>query len=111
MALDVVRLYISFIAEFFMFSDVEITSPARPESRASFLPSASNSITVAHFLTKLLGEVQETISEVSALEISSEVSTNIKSFLDSARRGFQETLIQAWKRGQVSFPLLNLKLP
>ena len=87
-----------------MFSDIEITSPTRLENRASFLPDASNSITMAHFLIKVLGEVQETVTEVSTLEISSEVNTNAKSFLESARRGFQETLIQAWKRGQVSFP-------
>lgn len=104
MALDIVKLYISFIVEFFMFSDVEITSPTRSENHASLLPKVSNSITTAYFLIKLLGEVQETMSEVGALEISSEVSTNTKSFLESARRGFQETLIQAWKRGQVSFP-------
>lgn len=101
MALDIVRLYISFIAEFFEFSDVEITTPTGPEHHPSFLPKGSNSITMAHFLIKALSEVLETISEVSALEISSEVSTNIKSFLESTRRGFQETLIQAWKRGRV----------
>jgi len=111
MALDIVKLYISFIAKIFMFSDVEITSPVGPEDRTPFFPKASNSITMGHFLTKVLGEVQETMSEVSALEISSEVSTNTKSFLESARRGFQETLIQAWKRGQVSFLLLNDKSP
>ena len=88
-----------------MFSDVEITSPVRQESHTSFLPKASNSITTAHFLTKVLGEVQETMNEVSGLEISSEVSTNTKSFLESARRGFQETLIHAWRRGKVSSPL------
>ena len=87
-----------------MFSDAEITSPARQENHTSFLPKVSNCITTAHFLTKVLGEVQETISEVSGLEISSEVNTNTKSFLESARRGFQETLIQAWRRGRVSFP-------
>ena len=104
MALDIVKLYISFIAEFFSLSDIEITSPILQENHAFFLPKVSNSITMAHFLIKVLGEVQETVNELSALEISSEVSTNAKSFLESARRGFQETLIQAWKRGQVSFP-------
>ena len=104
MALDIVKLYISFVAGFFTFSDIEITSPTGLENRISFLPKASNSMTMAHFLIKVLGEVQETISEVSALEISSEVNANTKSFLESARRGFQETLIQAWKRGQISFP-------
>lgn len=107
MALDIVKLYISFIAGFFVLSDVEITSPASAENRVPILPKASNSITMAHFLTKVLGEVQETIGEVSTLEISSEVSANTKGFLESARRGFQETLIQAWKRGQVLFPLLK----
>jgi len=102
MALDIVKLYISVVAEFFMFSDVEITSPTGSGNRPPVLPNASNSITMAHFLIKLLGEVQDTISEVSALEISSEVSTNTKSFLESVRRGFQETLTQAWKRGRVS---------
>jgi len=107
MALDIVKLYISFIAGFFTLSDVEITSPTGPEYHASFLPRASNSITMAHFLTKVLSEVQETISEVSALEISSEVGANTKSFLESARRGFQETLVQAWKRGQAPPPPFN----
>ena len=111
MALDIVKLYISFIAEFFMFSDVEITFPTGPENRIPFLPKASNSITMGHFLIKILGEVQETMSEVGALEISSEVSANTKGFLESARRGFQESLIQVWKRGQVLFPLLNVKSP
>lgn len=111
MALDVVKLYISFIAGFFMFSDVEVTSPTIPGNRTSFLPEESNSITMAHFFTKILSEVQETVSEVSALEISSEVSTNIKSFLERARRGLQETLIRAWRRGLVSFSPLNGKLP
>lgn len=109
MALDIVKLYISFIAEFFMLSDIEITSPIRQETRACFLPTASNSITMAHFLIKVLGEVQETVSEVNALEISSEVSTNVKSFLESARRGFQENLIQAWKRGRVLVAPQNYK--
>ena len=109
MALDIVKLYISFVAGFFTFSDIEITSPTGPESHISFLPKASNSITMAHFLIKVLGEVQETISEVSALEISSEVSTNVKSFLESARRGFQENLIQAWKRGRVLVAPQNYK--
>jgi exocyst complex component 2 len=106
MALDIVKLYISFIAEFFGFDDIDITSPTGSENYRAFLPKTSNSITMAHFLTKALGEVQETINEISALEISSEVSTNVKSFLESARRGFQETLIQAWKRGRV--PSLNV---
>ncbi|KAF9652669.1 hypothetical protein BDM02DRAFT_3153533 [Thelephora ganbajun] len=110
MALDIVKLYISFIAEFFMFSDVEVTSPTGPEGRTPFLPKASNSITMAHFLIKVLGEVQETISEVTALEISSEVNTNTKSFLESARSGFQETLIQAWKRdANIFYHLENWK--
>ena len=94
-----------------MFSDVEVTSPTRQENRTSLLPKASNSITMAHFLIKVLGEVQETVSEVSALEISSEVSTNAKSFLESARRGFQEYLIRAWKTGQISFPLKTTNYP
>ena len=111
MALDIVKLYISFVAGFFSLNDVEITSPTGPEHHTSFLPKASNSITMAHFLIKVLGEVQETISEVSALEISSEVSTNTKSFLESTRRGFQETLIQAWKRGKASFLQLDGNLP
>ena len=105
MALDIVKLYISLIAGFFSFSDVEITSPTGPDSHKHFLPKASNSITMAHFLTKVLGEIQETMSEVGALEISSEVSANTKSFLESARRGLQETLIEAWRRGKVPFSL------
>ncbi|KAG2338040.1 hypothetical protein BDR05DRAFT_1044844 [Suillus weaverae] len=67
MALDIIKLYINFLSEFFILSDVLSNSPT-PNS-PEHLPSHSNSLTTAHWLTKILGEVQDCVTEIGALEL------------------------------------------
>lgn len=101
MALDIIKLYISLISEFFLLSDKAVTSPTLNNANTTppLLPKNSNSLTAAHYLTRILGEVQETVNEIAALEISSEVSANTKGFLESTRWKFEDILIHTWLRG------------
>ena len=58
MALDVIKLYVSILSEFFMFSDMAVMSPGRTTAPPAF-PTCSNSLTTAHHLMKILGEIQD----------------------------------------------------
>ncbi|KAJ3551008.1 hypothetical protein NM688_g4954 [Phlebia brevispora] len=126
MALDIVKLYISLLSEFFMFSDIAVVmSPnANTNTIPALLPRDSNSLTTLHHLTKVLGEIQESVNEINGMEISSEATSSLKSLLESARWKFEEILIQSWIRvdanlfyyledwrGSIADPCTTLYLP
>ena len=99
MALDIIKQYITLLSEFFTFSEA-MTSPSLGSSPTPpMLPKHSNTLTTMHHLTKILGEIQETVNEVNGMEISSEASSNLKGLLDSARWKFEDILVHAWIRG------------
>ncbi|KAI0711370.1 exocyst complex component Sec5-domain-containing protein [Earliella scabrosa] len=97
MALDIVKLYIALLSEFFMFSDMAVMSPGRNATPPLF-PKSSNSLTTAHHLMKVLGEIQDSVNDVSGMEISSEATSSLKALLESARWKFEDLLISAWLR-------------
>ena len=104
MALDIVKLYISLISDFFKLSDMAVmASPSSDPSTPPLLPVDSHSLSIAHYLLKLLSELQESVSELNGMEISSEVSSSLKNLLESARWRFTDVLVSAWLRGK--FPL------
>ncbi|KAF7350428.1 Exocyst complex component SEC5 [Mycena venus] len=97
MALDVIKLYISLVSQFFKLSDMAVmTSPGG--STSPELPTNSNSLCTAHYLMKILGEVQETVNDLNAMEISNEAASGLKSLLESAKWRFEDLLITAWLR-------------
>ncbi|TCD67800.1 hypothetical protein EIP91_011928 [Steccherinum ochraceum] len=100
MALDVVKLYVSLLSEFFLFSDMAVMSPTGSSSSSTppLLPKDSNSLTTAFHLMKILGEVQECVNEISVMEISHDASSSLKSLLESARWKFEDILVTAWLR-------------
>ncbi|KAG6916419.1 hypothetical protein DXG01_006823 [Tephrocybe rancida] len=98
MALDVVKLYISLISEFFTLSDMAVMSPNMNNPSSSNLPSDSHSLSTAYYLMKILGELQDTVNDVNALEISPEVTSLLKSLLESAKWKFEDLLVGAWLR-------------
>jgi len=105
MALDIVKLYISLISEFFKLSDVAVvTPPSLDASTPPLLPTDSHSLATAHYLLRILGELQESVSELNGMEISNEASSSLKSLLESAKWRFTDVLVNAWMRGE--FPLL-----
>lgn len=101
MALDIVKLYMSLLSEFFMFSDMAVMmSPNASSSGApALLPRDSNSLTTLYHLTRILGEIQDGVNEINGMEISSEATSSLKGLLESARWKFEDILIQSWLRG------------
>ncbi|KAG6888464.1 hypothetical protein C0992_008432 [Termitomyces sp. T32_za158] len=103
MALDVVKYYISLISGFFTLSDMAVMSHNLNNPLPSNLPQDSHSLSTAHYLMKVLGELQETVNDLDGLEISSEVPSLLKNFLDSAKWRFLDVLVGAWLRGIILF--------
>ncbi|KAI9065588.1 hypothetical protein FKP32DRAFT_1610523 [Trametes sanguinea] len=97
MALDIIKLYISLLSEFFLFSDMAVMSPGRNTTPPLF-PKDSNSLTTAHHLMKILGEIQDSVNDVTGMEISSEATSILKTLLESARWKFTDLLVNAWLR-------------
>ncbi|KAK7046645.1 exocyst complex component SEC5 [Favolaschia claudopus] len=97
MALDIIKLYISLISQFFKLSDMAVaTSPGG--SSPPELPANSNSLCTAHYLLKILGEIQETVNELTGMDISNEAASGMKSLLESAKWRFEDLLVTAWLR-------------
>ncbi|KAI0777231.1 exocyst complex component Sec5-domain-containing protein [Trametes elegans] len=97
MALDIIKLYVSLLSEFFLFSDMAVMSPGRNTTPPLF-PKSCNSLTTAYHLMKLLGEVQDSVNDITGIEISSEATSSLKNLLESARWKFADILVNAWLR-------------
>lgn len=102
MALDIIKIYITLLSEFFKLSDVTVMASQGPNNNVSppLLPINSNSFTTAHFLMKILGEVQDSVNEVNGMDISGEAASGLRSLLESTRWRFADILTQAWLRGE-----------
>jgi exocyst complex component 2 len=100
MALDCVRLYISLISEFFLLSDIVVMQAAgATKNLPPMLPTNAHSISTAHYLMRLSGELHENVTELNGMEISPEVSSGLKSLLESVKWRFTDIHIHAWLRG------------
>jgi exocyst complex component 2 len=102
MALDIAKLYISLLSGFFTLSDMAVMLSSAAQNDSSLpplLPAYSSSFTTAHWLTKILGEVQEAVGEVNGMDISNEVEKGSKALIESMRWRFEDILINAWVRG------------
>ncbi|TEB31864.1 hypothetical protein FA13DRAFT_1754665 [Coprinellus micaceus] len=105
MALDIVKLYISLISQFFNLSDMAVMASGNGTSNTApaHLPKTSHSLSTAHYLLKILAELQDTVNEVNGMDISNEVSSLLKSLLESARWRFEDILINCWLRDAAIF--------
>jgi len=105
MALDIVKLYISLLSELFKLSDIAIMSSPRAESHnpsSPLIPTNSTSLSTAHYLMKISGEIQECVNELNAMDISNDVAASLKGLLESVKWRFEEILINVWQRGRCS---------
>ncbi|KAL4068578.1 exocyst complex component Sec5-domain-containing protein [Scleroderma yunnanense] len=99
MALDIVKLYVSLFSEFFVLSDVAVMSPSTSEGKLPpLLPIHSNSLTSAHFIIKILIEMQDRVNEVTSMEITKEAGVSLESFMENSRWKLGEVLIRTWLR-------------
>ncbi|OJA13320.1 hypothetical protein AZE42_08619 [Rhizopogon vesiculosus] len=94
MALDIIKLYISLLSEFFILNDV--LSNSSITTSPLHLPSHSNSLTTAHWLSKILAEVQDCVTEISALELGE--NGLVKGLMESVRWRFEDVLVRSWMR-------------
>ena len=101
MALDVIKLYVSLLSEFFVFSDMAVMTPPT-EGNLQLLPDDTNSLTTAHYLMKILTEIQDNVNEVNSMEISGDMSSSLKGLLESAKWGFEDVLTHAWVKGMLT---------
>lgn len=100
MALDVVKLYISLLSDFFTVSDVTVMMSSRtPMSPLPLLPVQTNVYITGHYLSKVLTEVQDLVTEVIGMDISNDAEKGLKSLLNGMQWRFVDTLISAWSRG------------
>jgi exocyst complex component 2 len=100
MALDIVKLYIALLSEFFVLSDMAASMSSATLVPPPLFPTHSNSLTTAHYLMKILGEIQDAMGEVDAMDISSEAAGGMRSLIESTRWKFVDVLIHAWQRGR-----------
>ncbi|KAF8434522.1 exocyst complex component Sec5-domain-containing protein [Boletus edulis BED1] len=111
MALDIVKLYVSLLSEFFSLSDAVVMQRNSGDSPPKLLPGHSNSLTTAHFLIKILIEIQDCANEVAAMDIVPEASSNLRSLVESARWKFGDILVRVWLRDAALFHLLETWTP
>jgi exocyst complex component 2 len=111
MAHEIIKLYVSLLSEFFVFSDMAVTTPPGEGGSAPFLPEDSNSLATAHYLMKILAEIQDNVNEISSMEISGEMSSSLKGLLESAKWGFEDVLTHAWVRGMFNCTSVSFQSP
>lgn len=107
MAVEIVKLYISLLSEFFVLSDMAVMRSSENVVTPPLLPGDSNVLTTAHYLMKLIGEIVDTTGEVTNLDIGNEISTGLKNLLESARWKFEDVLIHAWGRGWLCINIME----
>jgi exocyst complex component 2 len=82
MALEIVRLYITLISEFFSLSDKAVVAPSRDSiDLPSFIPQGSNSITTAFFVSRILSDISECVGDVTTAELASDATSGLKACL------------------------------
>jgi exocyst complex component 2 len=108
MALEISKVYISILSEFFNLSDVAVMITSQgPNTPPPLLPSFSNVLTTGHHLMKILGEMQDTVNEVNAIEIANEDASGLGALMECTRWRFVDVLIMAWLRGKLFWITYN----
>lgn len=102
MALEIVRLYISLVSEFFSLSDKAVVSPSSSKNTKDlpgFIPQGSNSITAAYHVSRILSEIGECVSDVTTVELAGDAASGLKSLLESSRWRFEVAMCDLWLQG------------
>ncbi len=77
-----------------------VTTPSLGEgSFGPLLPGDSNALTTAHYLMKILAEIQDNVNEINSMEISGEMRSSLDDLLENAKWGFEDVLTHTWVRG------------
>ena len=101
---EIVSCFASLLTDFFALlpHDAPAAAPADGEDQLPlppFAPPASNAITSAHYLLKLLVELSECANDLGGIGLLKADVGILKDLLTSARNKFVETLCSTWVRG------------
>jgi len=108
MALEIVRLYITLISEFFSLSDKAVVPPSGDlMSLPAFVPQGSNSITTAFFVSRILSDISECVGDVTTAELAGDATSGLKGLLESARWRFEVVLCDLWLQGMLRTSLVK----
>ncbi|WWC72387.1 uncharacterized protein I206_106349 [Kwoniella pini CBS 10737] len=104
MGLEIIKMYIKDLSQFFTLSDISaFSSKSSTESEGEgnippFVPFGTSVITACHFAEKLVEEINECANELLGADIGSEVKSGLATFLDSLRWRFVEVICSTWAR-------------
>ncbi|KAF8908627.1 exocyst complex component Sec5-domain-containing protein [Gymnopilus junonius] len=101
MAYDIVKLYVSLISQAFKLSEVVMASNSSDlgtHDLPPLFPRNSHSLATAYYLQKVLNEVQDCVVELEALNISDQVSAELKNLVEGLRWRFMDVLVHDWIR-------------
>lgn len=99
MALEIVRLYIALLSEFFSLSDKAVSPNINSTDLPHFVPQHSNSITAAFHASRILSEIGECVADTTTAELAGDATSGLKSLQESARWRFEVAVCDLWLEG------------
>ncbi|ORX41152.1 exocyst complex component Sec5-domain-containing protein [Kockovaella imperatae] len=103
MCLDITKLYVSLLSQFFTLSDISVAEssirkdtddPAIPD----FVPVGSTVLTACQYAEKLVEEAGDHVGELIGLDIHPEAGQSLKNMLESLRWRMEEVVAATWTR-------------
>ncbi|GAA5899347.1 exocyst subunit SEC5 [Sporobolomyces salmoneus] len=125
MTQDIINLYVSLLSSFFTLSSSTTSSSSSSSSLSQnqptdlsttppmppFVPPIANATTNAHFVLKILNEMQDCANELGALELTGEATASLKELIASAKWRFEEVICSGWVRDAKIFYRLETWKP
>lgn len=103
MALEIIKLYVSSLSQFFTLSDVGVSESSKRTTDEielpPFVPAGTTVITAAFFAERLIEEVSDCVGELLAVEVAAEAGHSLRNMTDSLRWRFEEVMAATWANG------------
>ncbi|PPQ68923.1 hypothetical protein CVT24_007667 [Panaeolus cyanescens] len=93
MALDIIKLFISYISEAFNLSDVMAANQSQ-QSLPSIIPRNSHSFSTGHYLLLIFNDIQDAVNEINSINIGQD--TGAKGFMESLKWRFEDIFTRSW---------------
>ena len=104
MALEIIKLYVSSISQFFTLSDISVAESSKLTTDEielpPFVPEGTSSLTACYHGESLVEEVSECVGELLAVEVAGEGGHGLRAMADSLRWRVEEVLAATWSSGE-----------
>lgn len=114
MASDIIKTYLSTLAQFFRLSDISVVAKSKPSSTIpNFVPAGTTVLAACYYAEKIVDDVSECVLELMAIDVGKEASQGAKGMLESLRWRLEEVISATWARDAQTLHLLdsNSKAP